>query len=669
MAGTIEEKIYHRQIFKQFLTNRVLKDPKQQRFFKTNDLYELFSLTEGEKEKTESSAIFAGTGSEIKLGVKKKKKSEQSEEGNLDQHGNREACNKVEVSSLPKGRVFGNDNPTNKTQNKSHKRKKSTSSAVSVENVDKDSAQVGLNQVEKMKELAKLISKKIGSTKTSHVEPVDSIHLDSSLKQEGKADITGLDSLPKAEGKDGDKSSSNVLPNDDVEIKMSENNMDEVKPGKPVEDFKISKPYAVEKIADMKFFTKTEISGIEDLPFSCEDVSDQQGQEERFTKLANPDICLKSNEEKSKPSKSVLFSALSLGIYEGERSKYQEMHSDKFEINSDLNTEQIKHRDKHKKKNKDKSKEEHKEHHKKGKKFEGMRIEYLAKKRKYKKTEQEEMEEKELSKSQDQYVLEKLFKKSGIHGALSHDVIMNNSDPDYLLVEGEAERVAKEALKAVRASRTRCFRPLPIESKPSSLGKTTPKFGKNKNQIFKEVTYMGGNKMKDGSYKEQKIPMFSGGFEEVKDNELKDSTDLKEGSESKLNTVLSNEQGVGSSGILSSCQLLSRMRQRNKGIALESENEEEDDYDPDYPSTAPVDEESLEPEVQENIDLLADIRNFVAFQAEIDGQASTQEILSRFQERLPASQTPFFKALLTQICDFHRDNSGKGIWSLKGEFR
>jgi DNA excision repair protein ERCC-6 len=37
-TGTIEEKIYHRQIFKQYLTNRVLNDPQQRRFFKNNDL-------------------------------------------------------------------------------------------------------------------------------------------------------------------------------------------------------------------------------------------------------------------------------------------------------------------------------------------------------------------------------------------------------------------------------------------------------------------------------------------------------------------------------------------------------------------------------------------------------------------------------------------------------
>lgn len=50
-----------RQIFKQFLTNRVLKDPKQRRFFKSNDLYELFTLTSPDpSQSTETSAIFAG---------------------------------------------------------------------------------------------------------------------------------------------------------------------------------------------------------------------------------------------------------------------------------------------------------------------------------------------------------------------------------------------------------------------------------------------------------------------------------------------------------------------------------------------------------------------------------------------------------------------------------
>lgn len=247
---------------------------------------------------------------------------------------------------------------------------------------------------------------------------------------------------------------------------------------------------------------------------------------------------------------------------------------------------------------------------------------------------------------------------------------MNSNDPDYLLVEGEAERVAKEALKAVRASRLHCFRPQTMDSKAVSPRKSTPKFGKKKNQVFNVVPSARGSKSKDKNHKERKIVMFSGAFaDEVIDEEKNNNDTIKVDDGNKSAIPLSNEQGVGSSGMLSSSQLLSRMRQRNKGIALDSEDEDEDGYNPDYPSTATVDEESLEPEVQENIELLADIRNFVAFQAEIDGQASTQEILSRFQERLPPSQTPFFKALLVQICDFHRDSSGKGVWSLKGEFR
>ncbi|VEL28494.1 unnamed protein product, partial [Protopolystoma xenopodis] len=59
-TGTIEEKIYHRQIFKQFLTHRILKNPRQQRFFKTNDLTELFQLNEpsGEDKKHSETADF-----------------------------------------------------------------------------------------------------------------------------------------------------------------------------------------------------------------------------------------------------------------------------------------------------------------------------------------------------------------------------------------------------------------------------------------------------------------------------------------------------------------------------------------------------------------------------------------------------------------------------------
>jgi len=63
-AGTIEEKIYHRQIFKQFLTNKVLKDPKQRTTFGLHDLHDLFTLGSYEDGTTETSELFKG--SEVK---------------------------------------------------------------------------------------------------------------------------------------------------------------------------------------------------------------------------------------------------------------------------------------------------------------------------------------------------------------------------------------------------------------------------------------------------------------------------------------------------------------------------------------------------------------------------------------------------------------------------
>lgn len=60
-AGSIEEKIYHRQIFKTFLTNKILKDPKQRRFFKVNELHDLFTLGDQNEVGTETGDMFSGS--------------------------------------------------------------------------------------------------------------------------------------------------------------------------------------------------------------------------------------------------------------------------------------------------------------------------------------------------------------------------------------------------------------------------------------------------------------------------------------------------------------------------------------------------------------------------------------------------------------------------------
>ncbi|KAI1457770.1 SNF2 family N-terminal domain-containing protein [Annulohypoxylon moriforme] len=57
-AGTIEEKIYHRQIFKQFLSSKVLKDPKQKTSFQLEDLHDLFTLGDSGEEVTETGRLF-----------------------------------------------------------------------------------------------------------------------------------------------------------------------------------------------------------------------------------------------------------------------------------------------------------------------------------------------------------------------------------------------------------------------------------------------------------------------------------------------------------------------------------------------------------------------------------------------------------------------------------
>ena len=43
-SGTIEEKIYQRQVYKQYITNKILHDPKMKRFFHSRDIHDLFTL-------------------------------------------------------------------------------------------------------------------------------------------------------------------------------------------------------------------------------------------------------------------------------------------------------------------------------------------------------------------------------------------------------------------------------------------------------------------------------------------------------------------------------------------------------------------------------------------------------------------------------------------------
>lgn len=57
---------------------------------------------------------------------------------------------------------------------------------------------------------------------------------------------------------------------------------------------------------------------------------------------------------------------------------------------------------------------------------------------------------------------------------MQHDTIIESSNPDYVLVEAEANKVAKDALKALKISRQQCR--LPFNSPPPPPARYTGRF-------------------------------------------------------------------------------------------------------------------------------------------------------------------------------------------------
>jgi DNA excision repair protein ERCC-6 len=137
-------------------------------------------------------------------------------------------------------------------------------------------------------------------------------------------------------------------------------------------------------------------------------------------------------------------------------------------------------------------------------------------------------------------------------------------------------------------------------------------------------------------------------------------------SKSEGNTLDANNEEP-----MTSNELLSRMRIRNRLLEPVAtpgpEPGEEETHGDDAASNIPA--ASSVSVQEEHVELLTDIRNFVAFGATVDGRASTQEILARFSERLPPGSSPLFRFMLSEVCEFHRMPSGEGVWRLRSEFR
>ncbi|OWZ13129.1 DNA excision repair protein [Phytophthora megakarya] len=83
-AGTIEEKIYHRQIFKQYLTSKVLHDAKRKRCFNKHSLRDLFVLAD---EKEEENGVAETNELFVAGNVERPAELEDGEEEETDEGG------------------------------------------------------------------------------------------------------------------------------------------------------------------------------------------------------------------------------------------------------------------------------------------------------------------------------------------------------------------------------------------------------------------------------------------------------------------------------------------------------------------------------------------------------------------------------------------------------
>ena len=236
-------------------------------------------------------------------------------------------------------------------------------------------------------------------------------------------------------------------------------------------------------------------------------------------------------------------------------------------------------------------------------------------------------------------ILFSLFKSAGVHSALKHDKIEQSGNPDYVLVEKEAERVAKEAADRIRQSRREIRASgLSVPTWTGSSGsagipgaKPRPRFGKKETSSVTKA---------DSSNSSTNLPV--------------DTKSLfgREEHQDKEETEESNAPDVSSSS------LLARMKARN-AYRLGASNE---DLHP----------RQVELKESGNLDtfertLLEDIREFMSSKKKGKRYATTSEILDAFRTRVKVHQNALFKELLKQVCNFERKR-GEGTWKLKEEF-
>lgn len=242
-------------------------------------------------------------------------------------------------------------------------------------------------------------------------------------------------------------------------------------------------------------------------------------------------------------------------------------------------------------------------------------IEFLVRQDIYKQNDKSDCQDDRKSQQED-YILGRLFKNANIAGALKHDRIETDSTADFKVVESEAEKVARDAIRALRESRRLCL--------DSSIG--MPNWTGRNGHVAPAP--------KSGLMKRRRGPVqligrpSSSSDQETLLSSIKKRTQLNPISlaQSSLNP---NEAGDEEA--------------RNRDFLGKSEGT--------------------------GAEQIADkLRDYLLFQSTRRGEAQTDELLSFFNENFKPEKTPIFKAILYKMCEFQR-RGDKGFWLIKNEFR
>ena len=248
------------------------------------------------------------------------------------------------------------------------------------------------------------------------------------------------------------------------------------------------------------------------------------------------------------------------------------------------------------------------------------RVDYLVRQDIYKPDKSSDEKELDPRYKRDDYILERLFKNSNIFGALKHDKIEGDSTSDFKIVESEAEKVARDAIKCLRESRRMC------------LGSTSG------------------------------IPFWTGQNGRLAASERPRLVPKNKSRAQQL--ILNSASTMSSSSDDSILTSIMKRNQKNpvnlvRNLQGGSPDSDEEEHNRDLVGRAK----------SSGVDQMAEkIREFVLYKSSRNGEAQTDELLEFFRSHFQRDKAAIFKAILYKMCEFQRIGN-KGFWRLRTEFR